>query len=144
MPREPKFIFLDNIVRCELEDPDTHEIVVGEAKCMPQDMDMMSEKTGLQIAETRANIKFLKHLIKESKKELKALKDFHSLLKFNPYYNEENREVKLLIKEIRRREKDIKENENSLKEMKDTLTEYIAKKEEFYQKIRRNRNKGQK
>ena len=144
MPREPKFIFLDNIVRCELEDPDTHEIVVGEAKCMPQDMDMMSEKTGLQIAETRANIKFLKHLIKESKKELKALKDFHSLLKFNPYYNEENREVKLLIKEIRRREKDIKENENSLKEMKDSLIEYIAEKEKFYQKIRRIRNRGQK
>ena len=104
----------------------------------------MNEKTGLQIAETRANIKFLKRLIKESKKELKALKDFHSLLKFNPYYNEENREVKLLIKEIRRREKDIKENENSLKEMKDTLIEYIAEKEKFYQKIRRNRNRGQK
>ena len=36
------------------------------------------------------------------------------------------------------------ENENSLKEMKDTLIEYIAKKEKFYQKIRRNRNRGQK
>ena len=47
-------------------------------------------------------------------------------------------------KEIRRREKDIKENESSLKEMNDALIEYIAEKEKFYQKIRRNRNRGQK
>ena len=39
---------------------------------------------------------------------------------------------------------DIKENENSLKEMKNTLIQYIAEKEKFYQKIRHNRNRGQK
>ena len=104
----------------------------------------MNEKTGLYIAETRANIKFLKHLIKESKKELKSLIDFHSLLKFNPYYDENNRETKLLIKEIKRRKKDIEENKKILKDMQFSLKEYIAQKDEFYQKIRKNRNKGQK
>ena len=137
------YIYHNGIAKYTIIDNDG-SVYIGEAHCHPEDVDMMSEKTGLQIAEIRANIKFLKHLIKESKKELKALKDFHSLLKFNPYYNKENREVKLLIKEIRRREKDIKENKNSLKEMKDSLIEYIAEKEKFYQKIRRNRNRGQK
>ena len=137
------YTYNHGIARCIIIDNDG-TIYTGEAHCHPEDVDMMSEKTGLQIAETRANIKFLRHLIKDSKRELKALKDFHSLLKFNPYYNKDVRETHLLIREIRRREKDIKENENSLKEMKNTLIEYIAEKEKFYQKIRRNRNKGQK
>lgn len=137
------YTYNDGIARCIIIDNDG-TTYIGEAHCHPEDVDMMSEKTGLQIAETRANIKFLRHLIKDSKRELKALKDFHSLLKFNPYYNKDVRETHLLIREIRRREKDIKENEKSLKEMKDTLIEYIAEKEKFYQKIRRYRNKGQK
>lgn len=137
------YIYHNGIAKYTIIDNDG-SIYIGEAHCHPEDTDMMSEKTGLQIAETRANIKFLKRLIKESKRELKALKDFHSLLKFNPYYNKDVRETHLLIREIRRREKDIKENEKSLKEMENTLAEYIAEKEKFYQKIRRNRNKGQK
>lgn len=137
------YTYSHGIAKCVIIDNDG-SIYTGEAYCHPEDTDMMSEKTGLQIAETRANIKFLKHLIKDSKRELKALKDFHSLLKFNPYYNKDVRETHLLIREIRRREKDIQENENSLKEMKSALAEYIAEKEKFYQKIRRNRNKGQK
>lgn len=137
------YTYNDGIAKYIIIDNDG-TVYIGEAHCHPEDIDMMNEKTGLQIAETRANIKFLKHLIKDSKRELKALKDFHSLLKFNPYYSKESREVKLLIREIKRREKDIKENENSLKEMKNTLIEYIVEKEKFYQKIRRNRSKGQK
>ncbi len=117
---------------------------IGNAYCHPEDIDMMSEKTGLYIAEMRANIKYLRYLIKDSKKELKSLVDFHSLLKFNPYYNENNRETKLLIREIRRRKKDIEENKKALKDMQLSLKEYITQKNEFYQKIRKNRNKGQK
>ena len=137
------YTYNHGIAKCVIIDNDG-STYTGEAYCHPEDTDMTSEKTGLQIAETRANIKFLKHLIKDSKRELKALKDFHSLLKFNPYYNKDVRETHLLIREIRRREKDIQENENSLKEMKSALAEYITEKDKFYQKIRRNRNKGQK
>lgn len=135
--------YINGIAKCEILDIDNTSYV-GEARCHPEDTDMMNEKTGLYIAETRANIKFLKHLIKESKKELKSLIDFHSLLKFNPYYDENNRETKLLIKEIKRRKKDIEENKKILKDMQFSLKEYIAQKDEFYQKIRKNRSKGQK
>lgn len=135
--------YIDGVARCEILDIDG-TLYVGEAHCHPEDIDMMSEKTGLYIAEMRANIKYLKHLIKYSKKELKSLIDFHSLLKFNPHYNENNLETKLLIREIRRRKKDIEENKKVLEDMQFSLREYIVRKDEFYQKIRKNRIKGQK
>ena len=46
---------------CGIKTPDGNT-VVGEAICHPQDVDMVSEKTGCTIAERRAYIKYINKL----------------------------------------------------------------------------------
>lgn len=54
---------------------------VGESNCHPDDMDMESERTGLCIAEARANIKLMKFKKNfEIQPALKAIKHLLSVI----------------------------------------------------------------
>lgn len=138
-----KYAYKDGKAVCTLLAPD-NLIFVGKAYCHPEDKDMATEYTGLRIAEDRANMKYLSYLIKESKKELHTLQTFFNTLKNRPSYSDESKEVQILIKDIRRRKRDIEENEAVLKNMEERLNEYLNTKDEFYKRIRANRDKGQK
>ena len=48
----------------------------GDAKCLPEDKDFESERTGCFIAEVKANIKKLKYIRKNLRQELKGLTNF--------------------------------------------------------------------
>lgn len=138
-----KYAYKDGKAICTLITPDNLTFV-GKAYCHPEDKDMATEYTGLRIAEDRANMKYLSYLVKEAKKELHTLQTFFNTLKNRPNYSSEPREIQILIKDIRRRKRDIEENETVLKEMEVRLNEYLDTKDDFYKKIRANRNKGQK
>lgn len=140
-PKEPKFIFLDNIVRCELEDPDTHEIVAGEAKCMPQDMDMMSEKTGGDIALYKATIKILRNKRKRTRQEYRVLKNLLKTYKNRPGFDATDPYVRILKRKIYSYSQDIEYLSNCENNCRKELRKYIDEKDIFYQKIRAMRKR---
>ena len=148
MPREPKFIFLDNIVRCELEDPDTHEIVVGEAKCMPQDMDMMSEKTGGKLIVAPCHnpvrnhtIKILRNKRKRTRQEYRVLKNLLKTYKNRPNFDTNDPYVRILKRKIYSYGQDIEYLNNCENNCREELKKYIDEKDNFYKKIRAMRKR---
>ena len=124
---------------CGIKTPDGNT-VVGEAICHPQDVDMVSEKTGCTIAERRAYIKYMQYQ-KENilKPELKALKKFYNVVNQSKYYNEQDYTNQMLIRHIKRLEEDIESLKQEIKTEKINLRDYISTKDTFYQEVRKHR-----
>lgn len=118
---------------------------VGAAWCDPQDLDMMSEKTGCFIAETRALINYWKTLRNEQRIILKAYKDIYNSISQSNKYNPNSYEAKQLNKYIWLTEQDLNFYRNEIKALNQTLTKFIADKDLSYRKIRDLRSReGQK
>ena len=124
---------------CGIKTPDGNT-VVGEAICHPQDVDMVSEKTGCTIAERRAYIKYMQYQ-KENilKPELKALKKFYNVVNQSKYYDEQDYTNQMLIRHIKRLEEDIKALKQEIETEKINLRDYISTKDTFYQEVRKRR-----
>jgi len=124
---------------CGIKTPDGNT-VVGEAICHPQDVDMVSEKTGCTIAERRAYIKYMQYQ-KENilKPELKALKKFYNVVNQSKYYDEQDYTNQMLIRHIKRLEEDIKSLKQEIETEKINLRDYISTKDTFYQEVRKRR-----
>lgn len=124
---------------CGIKTPDGNT-VVGEAICHPQDVDMVSEKTGCTIAERRAYIKYMQYQ-KENilKPELKALKKFYNVVNQSKYYDEQDYTNQMLIRHIKRLEEDIASLKQEIETEKINLRDYISTKDTFYQEVRKRR-----
>ena len=124
---------------CGIKTPDGNT-VVGEAICHPQDVDMVSEKTGCTIAERRAYIKYMQYQ-KENilKPELKALKKFYNVVNQRKYFDEQDYTNQMLIRHIKRLEEDIKALKQEIETEKINLRDYISTKDTFYQEVRKRR-----
>lgn len=116
---------------------------ITHAFCHPDDMDVVSEFVGCEIATRRANIKVLQHIKnQEIKPEIRALKHLKSL---QEAHGETIFEKSYLItlRELLRLENEL----NTIKEMiateKQGLKEYINAQEEISQIIRHKREKAQ-
>ncbi len=129
---------------CGIKTPDGNTIV-GEAICHPQDVDMVSEKTGCTIAERRAYIKYMQYQ-KENilKPELKALKKFYNVVNQSKYYNEQDYTNQMLIRHISRLENDIAALKEEIQIEKEELKEFINEKDTFYKAVREAREKRSK
>ena len=69
----------------------------GTSICHPDDLDMMNEKTGCEIAHRRAEIMMLKGYVKnELKPRLRALKQLYYSMNRSQYFNEKSYENKML------------------------------------------------
>lgn len=124
---------------CTLTDGNNH-IFCGEAVCHPKDKDMMSEKTGYAIALRRAYIKALCYYRDtECKPTLKALKQFYNSINRSKEYDKKNYMVKRLLKHIAIAQNDLDTVNELIKEERAGLRRYIDQKDEFYHKIRNNR-----
>ena len=112
----------------------------GVAMCHEEDKDMMSEKTGMEIAYRRATIDYLKYVRDmELKPALKALKQLYYTMKHSTHFNPKSYENSKLQRHIRMYEFDLETiNELIVNERKD-LKDYIDKKDEFYKKTRISR-----
>ena len=117
----------------------------GIAQCAEQDRDMISEKTGMHIAERRAQINLLQNYKnRELHPELKAYKHLLGTMVNSPRYNPNSYEAKRLNKEIKNVEKAIIEINEAIDSAKRDLYSYINTKETMYQRIRTNDHEGYK
>lgn len=117
----------------------------GIASCHPDDMDMMSEKVGCEIACSRALIDSLIYerdcIIKPS---LKALRQLYYSMKHSKKFNPKSYEAKMLWSQIRNWEIDLTMVCNMIATERKMLNDYIHTKEALYQNIRKQRQGGQK
>lgn len=115
-------------------------IFIGEAYCHEDDMDMLSEFTGCEIATARANIKYLNHVRdNEIKPSLKALNQYYYSINKSKKFNEKSYEFKMLKRQIKKLENDLITIQQELLEEKRFLKTYIQGKEKIFQTIRTKR-----
>lgn len=109
----------------------------GGAKCHPDDMDMISERTGCCIAEARAYIKALRFKRDhEIQPKLDVLRHVYNNMQTSKYFNPKSYEAKMLRSQIGAIEKELAAVSQDLAEEKKYLKEYIDKKDKFYQRLR--------
>lgn len=122
-----------------------NNIFVGCAICLPEDEDMKSEKTGCQIAYSRAAIKYYIHcrdnIIKPS---LRALNDLYYSINQSNNFNENSYENKMLQRKLRQSKIDLIAVNKLIASEKQGLKEFIQNKDIFYKKVRENRAKAAK
>ena len=109
----------------------------GGAKCHPDDMDMISERTGCCIAEARAYIKALRFKRDhEIQPKLDVLRHLYNNMQTSKYFNSKSYEAKMLRSQIGVIEKELAAVSQDLAEEKKYLKEYIDKKDKFYKRLR--------
>ena len=108
--------------------------------CHEEDKDMMSEKTGMEIAYRRATIDYLKYVRDmELKPALKALKQLYYTMKHSTHFNPKSYENSKLQRHIRMYEFDLETINELIVNERKNLKDYIDKKDEFYKKTRISR-----
>ena len=112
---------------------------IGTAQCAEVDKDMMSEKTGCEIAYHRAIIHSLEDKLSDLKNELAGLRKYYYTVNQSKYYDENAYMAKMLQRQIKYREDDIEDIKILISEEKTYLKQYMVAKAEFYKKIRKNR-----
>ena len=109
----------------------------GVAMCHEEDKDMMSEKTGMEIAYRRATIDYLRYVRDmELKPALKALKQLYYTMKHSTHFNPKSYENSKLQRHIRMYEFDLETINELIVDERKNLKDYIDKKDEFYKKTR--------
>lgn len=112
----------------------------GVAMCHEEDKDMMSEKTGMEIAYRRATIDCLKYVRDmELKPAIKALKQLYYTMKHSTHFNPKSYENSKLQRHIRMYEFDLETINELIVNERKNLKDYIDKKDEFYKKTRISR-----
>ena len=139
MKHQPRFYFNeeDGSSLCILAGK--KKTYIGSAQCAETDRDMMSEKTGCEIAYHRAIIRSFEDRLAELKNELMGLHKYFYSVNKSKYYDENDYMAVMLRRQIQQREDDIDYTKRLIKMEKDFLKNYMNDKAEFYKKIRRNR-----
>ena len=107
------------------------------SRCHPDDMDMISERTGCCIAEARAYIKALRFKRDhEIQPKLDVLRHLYNNMQTSKYFNSKSYEAKMLRSQIGVIEKELAAVSQDLAEEKKYLKEYIDKKDKFYKRLR--------
>ena len=110
---------------------------VGRAQCHPDDMDFESERTGLCIAEARANIKLMKFKRNfEILPSLKSAKHLYTTVQQSALYDPKSHESKMIYRHLKQLEKQLDIINSDIAEEEKYLQEYIDKKDKFYKKLR--------
>ena len=117
----------------------------GVAQCADRDKDMKSERTGLYIAELRAQINILQNYKnRELRPQLKILKHLKGTMQISTRYNPDSYEAKRLNKEIKNIEKDINFIQDKIDIIKQQLKDYMSAKEKLFKRIREKDFEGYK
>ena len=135
---QPKFEW-DEVTRtahCYISIDDS-QLIIGSAKCCPEDYDMSSEKTGCEIAYYRASIKLVQHFImNDITPRLNALKQLYYSINHSSQYNPKSYESRMIRRQLRLVENELAIAKEMVVERKEQLKEYLKKKEEFYEMVR--------
>lgn len=119
------------------------KVYFGSAICHDDDRDMISEITGTEIAQTRANIDMLK-CIRDNEiiPGLKALKHLQSCIQDSKNYNKRSYEARMLRRQVCRYEENLNSINAAIASEKKFLKDYTTAKEKIYTKIRAKRQAG--
>lgn len=110
---------------------------VGEAQCHPDDMDFESERTGLCIAEARANIKLMKFKRNfEILPALKSAKHLYTTVQQSASYSPKSHESKMIYRHLKQLKKQLDMINSDIAEEEKYLKEYLDKKDKFYKRLR--------
>lgn len=114
-----------------------HEFI-GTANCHSDDNDMMSERTGSFIAESRAYRKYMQYVRDcELRPALNALKHTYDIMKQSKYFDEKSHEAQVIRKQIKYYEDELHMIRRALYTEAQYLREYIANKDLVYKRIRK-------
>lgn len=109
----------------------------GEAKCHPDDTDMMSERTGLTIAEARAYIQMLKSKKKyEIQPKIDVLRHLLTNIQSSKRHDPKAYESCMLRSQLAHWENKLEEINTDIADEERSLQDYIKQKDKLYQKLR--------
>ena len=109
----------------------------GEAKCHPDDTDMMSERTGLTIAEARAYIQMLKAKKKyEIQPKIDVLRHLLTNIQSSKRHDPKAYESCMLRSQLAHWEGQLAEINADITDEEKYLKEYIDQKDKLYRKLR--------
>lgn len=128
------------IATCIIEDKNGRYI--GVAKCSPKDADMKNEKTGLIIAEARANIKLIKAEKSRTAQELKALNHYYHCIKDSKHFRPESYEANMLYRQTTQLKETIDSYNDIIKLQEKELDRFFQEKLKFYISVRKHRQKA--
>lgn len=113
----------------------------GIAHCAPEDADMQNEKTGINIAQRRAIIKLFQYRRNELKHKLAALNQLYYSVNKSKKYDSHGYMENMLEHQRQQIQDELNLMKDALKDEQQNLQQYLKNKDEFYRRIRTNRNK---
>ena len=113
----------------------------GIAHCAPEDADMQNEKTGINIAQRRAIIKLFQYRRNELKHKLAALNQLYYSVNKSKKYDLHGYMENMLEHQRQQVQEELNLMKDALKNEQQDLQQYLKNKDEFYKRIRANRNK---
>lgn len=125
----------NGIAYCTIFDADGHAHE-GKAVCAADDADMMNEKTGMEIAYRRAEIKAYKAYKYKIKNKLEALNQLYYSMKHSKKFNPKSYENIMLQRQIRLYNDDLDTVNDIISTAKLDLKIYIKAKDELYKQFR--------
>lgn len=129
-----------HIAKCMIQPQKNGPIFIGEAECHEDDLDMVSQRTGQEIAFRRAKIKQLQHMKNyEIKPQLAALKHLYGCMAHSSKFNPNSYENKTLQRHIRFLEFDLTTANEMIQYERENLKAYIDDKDKMYKHIRKKR-----
>ena len=112
-----------------------------EATCHENDYDFESERTGLQIADIRANIRILQYKRDtEIKPVIKSLEHLLHNIQSSSQHNPKAYESIMIRNQLKAYKKDLEEINKIINDEKAYLKEYINNKDKLYIKLRAKNN----
>jgi chromosome segregation ATPase len=136
MKKEPTFIYADGQTICILDSG-----ISGIAECHPDDKDMMNARTGQEIAYRRAEINAYKKFKDDIKIRLSALNQLYYSMNMSKHFNSNSYENKMLQRQIRLLNDDLATTNEMIATLQENLKVYLKEKDDFYKKIRANRER---
>lgn len=144
MKHEPIFNWNDETGSASCLLTDGNRYYTGFAQCHPDDIDMMSEKTGCEIAFRRARINALRGYRDELKIKLSALKQLYYSMNKSNKFNPKSYENIMLQRQIRMNTFDLTTTNEMIVVEEQNLRDFLLEKDKFYQKTRIRREARQK
>lgn len=142
MTKEPYFDWDEETGRClcAIED-EKHRPFIGTATCHPTDFDMISRRTGEEIAYRRARLELIAAAREDIKTQLGAYKQLYYSMKHSRRYNDKSYEARMLKRFIHRFEEDLATAKEVLADERASLKQYLEMKDRTYESIRAKRDK---
>lgn len=139
MKREYSFDPEEGIALCQIISSNGQKYI-GFATCHDDDREFISERTGLQIAETRAELEALADIRdNEIIPALKALTHLYNNIQTSKYYNPKSYEATMLRRQVRIKENELIAIRQEIATLKQFLRKYIQQKEELHNKLRKGK-----